>query len=38
MTTVKDVAAAIVALSGDGLDFVSGNIIGVDGGEFITGS
>jgi len=37
MTTPQDVAAAIVALSGDGLDFVSGNVIGVDGGEFITG-
>jgi NAD(P)-dependent dehydrogenase (short-subunit alcohol dehydrogenase family) len=38
MTTVQDVAEAIVALSGDGFDFVNGNVIGVDGGEFITGS
>ena len=37
MTTPGDVAAAIVALSGDGLDFVTGNVIGVDGGEYITG-
>ncbi len=38
MTTVQDVARAIVTLSGDGLDFVTGNVIGVDGGEFVTGS
>lgn len=37
MTTPQDVAAAIVALSGDGFDFVTGNVIGVDGGEYITG-
>lgn len=37
MTTTQDVADAIVALSGDGFDFVTGNVIGVDGGEFITG-
>jgi len=37
MTTPQDVARAIVALSGDGLDFVTGNVIGVDGGEYITG-
>ena len=37
MTTPQDVAAAIVALSRDGLDFVTGNVIGVDGGEYITG-
>jgi len=37
MTTPQDVAKAIVALSGDGLDFVTGNVIGVDGGEYITG-
>ena len=37
MTTPRDVAAAIVALSGDGFDFVTGNVIGVDGGEYITG-
>ena len=37
MTTVEDVANAIVVLSGEGLDFVTGNVIGVDGGEFVTG-
>lgn len=37
MTSVQDVADAIVALSDAGFDFVSGNVIGVDGGEFITG-
>jgi enoyl-[acyl-carrier protein] reductase III len=37
MTTPADVASAIVALSGDGFDFVTGNVIGVDGGEYITG-
>ncbi len=38
MTRPQDVANAIVALSGPGTDFISGEIIGVDGGEFITGS
>jgi len=38
MTTTQDVANAILALSGEGTDFISGEIIGVDGGEFITGS
>ena len=38
MTTPEDVAGAIVALSGDGAGFISGEIIGVDGGEFVTGS
>lgn len=38
MTTPGDVAATIVALSAEGVDFVNGEIIGVDGGEFITGS
>ena len=37
MTTTEDVAAAIVAMSGDGFDFVTGNVIGVDGGEYVTG-
>src|SRR5919112_1773016 len=32
MTTTQDVANAIVALSGDGTDFISGEVIGVDGG------
>ena len=38
MTTTQDVANAIVALSGPGTDFISGDVISVDGGEFITGS
>jgi NAD(P)-dependent dehydrogenase (short-subunit alcohol dehydrogenase family) len=38
MTTPQDVANAIVALSGEGTDFINGDIISVDGGEFITGS
>lgn len=38
MTTPEDVAAAIVALSGEGTDFITGEIIGVDGGEYVTGS
>ena len=37
MTTPQDVANAIVALSGQGLDFMTGNVIGIDGGEYITG-
>ena len=37
MTTPQDVANAIVTLSQDGLEFISGNIIRVDGGEFVTG-
>jgi enoyl-[acyl-carrier-protein] reductase (NADH) len=38
MTTTQDVANAILALSGDGTEFINGEVIGVDGGEFITGS
>ena len=38
MTTPQDVANAILALSGDGTEFINGDIISVDGGEFITGS
>ena len=38
MTTPQDVANAILALSGDGTDFINGDIISVDGGEFITGA
>ena len=38
MTTPQDVANAILALSGEGTEFINGDIIGVDGGEFITGS
>ncbi|MFL5778785.1 MAG: SDR family oxidoreductase [Chloroflexota bacterium] len=38
MTTPQDVANAIVALAGEGTDFINGEIIGVDGGEYVTGS
>jgi enoyl-[acyl-carrier-protein] reductase (NADH) len=38
MTTVQDVANAILVLSGEGTDFINGDVIGVDGGEFVTGS
>jgi enoyl-[acyl-carrier protein] reductase III len=38
MTTPQDVASAIVALSGPGAGFINGDIISVDGGEFITGA
>jgi len=37
MTTPQDVADAIVALS-EGAGFINGEVIGVDGGEFVTGS
>jgi enoyl-[acyl-carrier-protein] reductase (NADH) len=38
MTTPEDVANAILALCADGAGFINGDIISVDGGEFITGS
>src|SRR3954462_10746331 len=38
MTTPEDVANAILALSADEAGFINGDIISVDGGEFITGS
>jgi enoyl-[acyl-carrier-protein] reductase (NADH) len=37
MTTPQDVARTIVGLSEDAFNFVTGNVIGVDGGEYITG-
>lgn len=37
LTTTADVARAIVALSGDGLDWATGNVFGIDGGEYVTG-
>ncbi len=37
MTTVDDVAAALVALSGDGTQWITGNVIGIDGGELVSG-
>jgi len=38
MTTPQDVASTILALSGEGTEFINGEVIGVDGGEYITGS
>ncbi len=37
MTTTEDVAAAIVQLAADGTHWINGNVIGVDGGEFVAG-
>ncbi len=37
MTTPQDVADSIVTLSSTDSDWISGNIISVDGGEFVTG-
>jgi NAD(P)-dependent dehydrogenase (short-subunit alcohol dehydrogenase family) len=37
MTTVEDVAQAIVTLSGSGTHWLTGNVLGVDGGELISG-
>ncbi len=37
MTTVQDVASVIVRLSQDGTAWLTGNVIGVDGGEYISG-
>jgi enoyl-[acyl-carrier protein] reductase III len=37
MTTVQDVAGAIVTLSGLGTDWLTGNVLGVDGGELVSG-
>lgn len=37
MTTVDDVAQAIVTLSGEGTHWISGNVLGIDGGELVTG-
>jgi NAD(P)-dependent dehydrogenase (short-subunit alcohol dehydrogenase family) len=37
LTTVEDVADAIVALAATDSDWISGNVINVDGGEFHTG-
>ena len=37
LTTPEDVAAAIVALSGAGTGWMTGNVIRVDGGEDIVG-
>jgi enoyl-[acyl-carrier protein] reductase III len=37
LTTTADVAEAIASLSESDSDWISGNVIGVDGGEFVTG-
>jgi enoyl-[acyl-carrier protein] reductase III len=37
MTTVEDVARAIVTLSDNGTGWMTGNVIGIDGGELISG-
>jgi enoyl-[acyl-carrier-protein] reductase (NADH) len=37
MTTVGDVAEAIVALSAEGTHWITGNVIGIDGGELVSG-
>ncbi|HUG46872.1 MAG TPA: SDR family oxidoreductase [Candidatus Limnocylindria bacterium] len=37
MTTVDDVARAIVTLSGEGTHWITGNVLGIDGGELVTG-
>jgi enoyl-[acyl-carrier protein] reductase III len=37
MTTTDDVARAIVALSAEGTHWITGNVIGIDGGEFVSG-
>ena len=37
ITTTDDVARAIVTLSRDGTEWMTGNVLGIDGGEFITG-
>ena len=37
MSTVDDVAAAIVTLSETGTHWITGNVIGIDGGELISG-
>ena len=37
MTTTEDVARAIVTLSRDGTQWLTGNVLGIDGGELIAG-
>jgi NAD(P)-dependent dehydrogenase (short-subunit alcohol dehydrogenase family) len=36
LTTPEDVAKAIAALSSDGIEWLTSNVISVDGGEFVT--
>ncbi|HLB44258.1 MAG TPA: SDR family oxidoreductase [Candidatus Limnocylindrales bacterium] len=37
LATVDDVARAIVTLSGEGTHWMTGNVLGIDGGELVTG-
>lgn len=37
MTTTEDVARALVTLSGEGTHWITGNVLGIDGGELIAG-
>lgn len=37
LASVEDVASAIVAFSGEGTHWLTGNVLGVDGGELVTG-
>ncbi len=37
MTTVDDIAQAIVTLSTEGTHWITGNVLGVDGGELVSG-
>lgn len=37
LATVQGVAAAIITLSADGTHWMAGNVIGVDGGELVSG-
>jgi hypothetical protein len=37
LASVDDVAQAIVAFSGEGTHWLTGNVLGVDGGELVTG-
>jgi NAD(P)-dependent dehydrogenase (short-subunit alcohol dehydrogenase family) len=37
LASVEDVAQAIVAFSGEGTHWMTGNVLGVDGGELVTG-
>ncbi len=37
LASVDDVASAIVAFSGEGTHWLTGNVLGVDGGELVTG-
>ena len=37
LTSTRDVAEALVTLAGTESDWISGNVINVDGGEFVSG-